>query len=145
MAFNGKSYHIVNVIAYSLLLIICLNGFSNVFHGNISYTNVLRCLVVLPFCVDRDLSIVHLPTLSPDLIVTIFIFYVIILSVNYLEQRAELYEEQALPQQDGYILILCISLFLPTINWICEHLNFTAFSYQQCGPGRLSFLSLSST
>ena len=56
MAFNGKSYHIVNIIAYSLLLIICLNGFSNVFHGNISYTNVLRCLVVLPFCVDRDLN-----------------------------------------------------------------------------------------
>ena len=116
MAFAGKSYHLINVIAFSLALIISFSGFVNIFKGHLSLTNILKCLIALPLCFDRDLALGFIPSLSPDLIVFIFIIYAFILTINYLEQNIESDDKQTLSRHESFILVICLSLFLPTIK-----------------------------
>jgi hypothetical protein len=116
MAFNGKSAHLVNALAFSLGVFACFDGFYNLFRGNITLTQVLKCFLALPLCMERMLSIVLLPSLSPDLIVVILLLYLTILAVNYIEQREIVTYQQTNDQKETYLLILCISFFLPTIK-----------------------------
>ena len=116
LAFAGKSYHLVNVIAYALAVIISFSGFVNIFEGHLSLTNILKCLIALPLCVDRDLSIGFIPSLSPELIVFIFIVYAFILAINCVEQNTESDDEQTSSRHESCILVVCLSLFLPTIK-----------------------------
>jgi len=116
LAFAGKSYHLVNVIAFSLALIISFSGFVNIFEGQLSLTNILKCLIALPLCFDRDLSIGFIPSLSPDLIVFIFIVYAFILTINCVEQNLEPDDKQTPSRYESFILVICLSLFLPTIK-----------------------------
>jgi len=116
LAFAGKSYHLVNVIAFSLALIISFSGFVNIFEGQLSLTNILKCLIALPLCFDRDLSIGFIPSLSPDLIVFIFIVYAFILTINCLEQNQESDDKKLSSLDESCILVICLSLFLPTIK-----------------------------
>jgi len=116
LVFSGKSYHLVNVIAYALALIIVFSGFVNIFEGYLSLTNILKCLIALPLCVDRDLSLGFIPSLSPDLIVFIFIVYAFILTINCLEQNQESDDKKLSSLDESCILVICLSLFLPTIK-----------------------------
>jgi hypothetical protein len=116
MALDGKTSHLVNALAFSLGLFACFDGFHNLFRGNITLTQVLKCFLALPLCIERVLSIVLLPSLSPDLIVVILLLYLIILAVNYIEQREIATHQQAHDQKETFLLILCISFFLPTIK-----------------------------
>jgi len=116
LAFAGKSYHLVNVIAFSLALIISFSGFVNIFEGQLSLTNIIKCLIALPLCVDRDLSIGFIPSLSPDLIVFIFIVYAFILTINCIEQNLASDVKQTPSRYESSILVICLSLFLPTIK-----------------------------
>jgi hypothetical protein len=116
LAFAGKSYHLVNVIAFSLALIISFSGFVNIFEGELSLTNIIKCLIALPLCVDRDLSIEFIPSLSPDLIVFIFIVYAFILTINCIEQNLASDGKQTPSRYESSILVICLSLFLPTIK-----------------------------
>ena len=116
LAFDGKSYHLVNVIAFSLVLIISFSGFAHIFKGRLSLTNILKCLIALPFCFDRDLSIGFIPSLSPDLIVFIFIVYAFILTIHCFEQNIESDDQQRPSHPESCILVICLSLFLPTIK-----------------------------
>ena len=116
LVFSGKSYHLVNVIAYALALIIVFSGFVNIFEGHLSLTNILKCLIALPLCVDRFLTVGYIPSLSPDFIVFIFILYAFILTINWLEQNQKSDDEKVRSLDESCILVICLSLFLPTIK-----------------------------
>jgi hypothetical protein len=116
LAFDGKTSHLVNLIAFTLVLLICFSGFYGVFKGNISITNILKCFFAFPICANRFLTIVLLPSLSPDLVVAVLILYVLVLSVDYVEQRTIVHNSLNDSQRETHTLILCISLFLPTIK-----------------------------
>jgi hypothetical protein len=116
LTFDGKTAHLVNPIAFTLGLGICFSGFYNLFTGNIAASQVLKCCLALPICADRMLSAVLLPTLSPDLIVVILLLYAIILGVNYIEQQETSADFQPTDMKEKYIVLLCLSFFLPTIK-----------------------------
>jgi hypothetical protein len=116
LAFNGKTSHLINLIPFNLLLCICFSGFYNISKGNISITHILKCLIILPIFTNRFLTIVFIPSLSPDLIVVILILYVLILTVEYVEQRQKVDNAHIDNLRETYVLIFCISLFLPTIK-----------------------------
>ena len=116
LSFDGRTSHVINLVPYTLLLFICFSGFYGVFKGNLSIANILKCFFAFPFCANRFLTIVLLPSLSPDLVVSVLILYVLVLSVDYIEQRATANNSLDDSQRQTYTLILCASFFLPTIK-----------------------------
>jgi hypothetical protein len=116
LSFDGRTSHVINLVPYTLVLLICFSGFYGVFKGNISITNILKCFFAVPICANRFLTIVLLPSLSPDLVVSVLILYVLVLSVDYVEQRTTSHNSLDDSQRETYTLILCVSLFLPTIK-----------------------------
>jgi hypothetical protein len=99
-----------------LLLLICFSGFYNLFKRNISVSQILKCLLALPICAAPFLTIVFLPSLSPDLLVAVLIPYALILTIDYCEKRETPGGGQAERDGETYILLLCLSLFLPTVK-----------------------------
>ena len=116
MAFDGKISHIVNLIVFLLGLSLCFSGFSEIFRGNISISNILKCFFALPFLTDRILFIDFLPSLSPDLLIFVLILYVTILAVKYVEQRDIANNTEIDSQHQIFILLLCTAFFLPTVK-----------------------------
>jgi hypothetical protein len=116
LAFDGKTSHLVNLIPITLGLIACFSGFNNIAKGNISLTNILKCFLAFPLCTDRLLMLVYLPTLSPDLVVAILTFYVMILVVNYIENYQITDDYPIDSQRELFNVIFCICFFLPTIK-----------------------------
>ena len=116
LAFHGKTAHVINLIPFTLLLLVCFSGFHNISKGDVSLSQILKCLLVLPILSNRFLTIVFIPSLSPDLVIVILIFYVLILTVEYVEQRAKLANAHLENLRETYVLIFCMSLFLPTIK-----------------------------
>ena len=116
LAFDGKTSHLVNIIPIALGLMLCLSGFNNIARGNISLTNILKCLLAFPLCTDRALMLIYLPTLSPDLVVVILTLHLVILVVSYIEKSEIATDLQKNSQQEAFILVVCISFFLPTIK-----------------------------
>jgi hypothetical protein len=43
LAFDGKTSHVVNLVPFTLVLLICFSGFSGVLKGNNSITNIVKC------------------------------------------------------------------------------------------------------
>jgi hypothetical protein len=116
LAFDGKTSHLVNIIPIALGLMLCLSGFHNIARGNISLTNILKCLLAFPLCTDRALMLIYLPTLSPDLVVVILTLHLMILVVSYIEKSEIATDLQRNSQHEAFILVVCISFFLPTIK-----------------------------
>ena len=116
LAFDGKTSHLVNIIPIALALMLCLSGFHNLARGHISLTNILKCLLAFPLCTDKALMLIYLPTLSPDLVVVILTLHVTILVVSYIEKSEIATDLQKNSQQEIFILVVCISFFLPTIK-----------------------------
>ena len=116
LAFDGKTAHLVNIFPIALALMLCLSGFHNIARGNISLANILKCLLAFPLCTDRALMLIYLPTLSPDLVVVILTLHVMILVVSYIEKSEIATDFQKNSQYETFILVACISFFLPTIK-----------------------------
>jgi hypothetical protein len=116
LAFDGKAAHVVNIIPISLGLMICLSGFNNLVKGTISFANILKCSVALPFCFDPNLMLIFIPTLSPDLVVVVLILYVLILVVQYIEHNEISDNSHLGSQHETFILIFSVSFFLPSIK-----------------------------
>jgi len=116
LAFDGKTAHVVNIIPILLGLIICLSGFNNLVKGTLSFANILKCSLALPFCLDHDLMLIFIPTLSPDLVVAVLILHALILVLQYLEHN-EIGDSSHLSRKhEAFLLIFCVSFFLPTIK-----------------------------
>ena len=116
LAFDGKSAHVVNIIPISLGLMICLGGFNNLVKGTISFANILKCSLALPFCFDPNLMNIFIPTLSPDLVVAVLILHVLILVVQYIEHNEISDNSHLSSKHETFILIFCVSFFLPSIK-----------------------------
>ena len=116
LSFDGRTAHVINLVPYTLVLLICFSGFYNLFKKNISVSQILKCLLALPICAAPFLTIVFLPSLSPDLVVAVFILYALILTIDYCEKREIPDGDQTERQGETYILLLCLSLFLPTVK-----------------------------
>ena len=116
LAFDGKTSHLVNIIPIALGIMLCLSGFHNIARGNISLSNILKCLLAFPLCTDRALMLIYLPTLSPDLVVVILTLHLVILVVSYIEKSEKATDLQKNSQHEAFILVVCISFFLPTIK-----------------------------
>jgi hypothetical protein len=116
LSFDGRTSHLINLVPYTLVLLICFSGFYNLFKKNISVSQILKCLLALPICTAPFLTIVFLPSLSPDLVVAVLILYALILAIDYCEKREIPDDGQTDCQGETYILLLCLSLFLPTIK-----------------------------
>jgi hypothetical protein len=116
LSFDGRTAHIINLVPYTLVLLICFSGFYNLFKKNISVSQILKCLLALPICAAPFLTIVFLPSLSPDLVVAVFILYALILTVDYCDKGEIPEGDQTERQGETYILLLCLSLFLPTVK-----------------------------
>ncbi len=116
LSFDGRTAHVINLVPYTLVLLICLSGFYNLFKKNISVSQILKCLLALPICAAPFLTIVFLPSLSPDLVVAVFILYALILTIDYCEKRETPGGGQAERHGETYILLVCLSLFLPTVK-----------------------------
>lgn len=114
--FDGRTAHVINLVPYTLVLLICFNGFHNLFKKNISVSQILKCLLILPICAAPVLTIVFLPSLSPDLVVAVFIPYALILAVDYCERRKIPDGGQTDGQSETYIVLFCLTVFLPTIK-----------------------------
>ena len=116
LSFDGRTAHVINLVPYTLVLLICFSGFYNLFKRNISVSQILKCLLALPICAAPFLTIVFLPSLSPDFVVAVFILYALILAIDYCEKQEIPDGGQTDGQSETYILLLCLSLFLPTIK-----------------------------
>ena len=114
--FDGRTSHLINLVPYTLVLLVCFSGFYNLFKKNISVSQILKCLLVLPICAAPFLTIVFLPSLSPDLVVAVFILYALILAVDYCEKREMPDGGQTNGQSETYIVLFCLAVFLPTIK-----------------------------
>ena len=116
LSFDGRTAHVINLVPYTLVLLICFSGFYHLFKRNISVSQILKCLLALPICAAPFLTIVFLPSLSPDLVVAVFILYALILTVDYCEKRETPEGGQTERQRETYIVLFCLALFLPTIK-----------------------------
>jgi hypothetical protein len=116
LAFDGKTAHVVNIIPIALGLMLCLSGFHDIARGNSSLATILKCLLAFPLCTDRALMLIYLPTLSPDLVVVILTLHVMILVVGYIEKSETATDLQENSQHEAFIIVVCISFFLPTIK-----------------------------
>ncbi len=116
LAFDGRTAHVINLVPYTLVLLICLSGFYNLFKKNISVSQILKCLLALPICAAPFLTIVFLPSLSPDLVIAVCILYALILTIDYCEEREISASGQTDRQSETFILLVCLSLFLPTVK-----------------------------
>jgi len=116
LAFEGKTAHMVNTIPILLGLIICLSGFNNLLKGSLSFANILKCSLALPFCLDHELMLIFIPTLSPDLVVAVLTLYALILLVQYLESYDTGDSGHPSSEHETFILIFCVSFFLPTLK-----------------------------
>ena len=116
LSFDGRTSHVINLVPYTLVLLICFSGFCNLFKKNISISQILKCLLALPICAAPFLTRVFLPSLSPDLVVAVLILYALILTIDYCEKREIPDGGQTGRQGETYILLLCLSLFLPTVK-----------------------------
>jgi hypothetical protein len=116
LSFDGRTAHVINLVPYTLVLLICLSGLYNLFKKDISVSHILKCLLALPICAAPFLTIVFLPSLSPDFVVAVFILYALILTVDYCEEREISVSGQTGRQGETYILLLCLCLFLPTVK-----------------------------
>ncbi|MDH3554368.1 MAG: hypothetical protein OES18_00790 [Deltaproteobacteria bacterium] len=114
--FDGRTAHVINLVPYTLVLLICFNGFHNLLKKNTSVSQILKCLLILPICAAPVLTIVFLPSLSPDFVVAVFILYALILAVDYCERREISDGDQTDDQSETYIVLFCLTVFLPTIK-----------------------------
>lgn len=112
-AFDGKSYHVANLIAYAVGIAICYSGFSKITTNNITVSSILRCLLIL-FFVSQYKRVVSLSTDYP--VITILL-YVLILAVEFVEKKEGIGNaNQTEELQCTYLLIVIFSFFAITVK-----------------------------
>jgi hypothetical protein len=112
--FTGKSAHVVNLIVIVLALCMCFSGFCGLYNGNYSMQNCILCLLSLPLCLDTELILEFLTSLSPDLCIVILLIYQVYLVVTCLEHETP--ETHPGQGQGLFTLSVFMAFFLPTVK-----------------------------
>ncbi len=85
LAFEGKSYHLVNLIIFVIGVTICLKGLADVINNSIKISSVIRSLLVLYYFARYK----EIASLSTDFPATSLLFFTLILAVEFVEKRLE--------------------------------------------------------
>ena len=114
LAFDGKSYHLVNLLLFVLGVTICINGFVNIINRNIRVSTILRCLLIFYLYI----TFVAVPSLSTDFPATTLLLYILILTLELIEKAdtEDGNEIQNNRLKFDFLLITIFSCFAVTIK-----------------------------
>ncbi|MEY2486499.1 MAG: hypothetical protein QOH39_2147 [Verrucomicrobiota bacterium] len=82
--FSGRAFHIVSLLIGVILLLTCLRGFQRWLEGSRSVSTIFRCFGFVVILHDYR---VLLPSLSNDWAAASLLYYAVILTVEWIEQR----------------------------------------------------------
>lgn len=85
LAFDGKAYHLVNLIIFTIGVMTCLKGLADLKQGRVKISSVVRSLLML-YLIARYKE---LASLSTDFPATAFLFFTLILVVESVEANIE--------------------------------------------------------
>lgn len=82
--FSGRAFHIVNLLIAVIFLLACFRGWHRWLDGNRSSGTIFRCLGIAIIPAHYRLL---LPSLSNDWPIALLLYYVVILTVEWVEER----------------------------------------------------------
>ena len=114
LAFDGKSYHLINLLLFVVGTVICIKGFVNIVNNKIKISSLLSCLLILYLFI----SFLNVPSLSTDFPATTLVLYILILVIELIEKKESEKEdlEQGKELKLYYVLVALFSFFAITIK-----------------------------
>lgn len=115
LAFDGKSYHLVNLIMFAVGVLICLKGLANIIKGEMKISSLVSGLLML-YLIARYREVA---SLSTDFPATSLLFFILILVVEVVERQDEMQNGRIQSRDTSiqmFFLVVLLAAFAFTVK-----------------------------
>ncbi|MCP4420177.1 MAG: hypothetical protein GY805_26530 [Chloroflexi bacterium] len=115
LAFDGKSYHLMNLIIYAIGLVVCFRGLANLINGNVKISSVVSSLLMLFFIARYKV----IASLSTDFPATALLFFTLIMVIEVIEKHIEKQNGRIISSEtliQRFFLVVLLATFAFTVK-----------------------------